>query len=150
MFDSKLSPDRDRISKIEKQLENRNDHDQRLNDQMIAKEVEDFRTAKEGSEFKYPHFDRLRPQMGRIANSYPDAGLAELYDMAVKLDPDLSNLVDNGKREADERKRIADVKKSQKAGNIISGTSVKGSGNKTFEEQMEEDSAALGIHWDEP
>ena len=93
-----------------------------------ADRIETFRTAKdaEGKPLR-PHFDALKTEMMSVINSLRSTGqpieLGKVYDMAVKLNPEISALVEADKKKADEaetaKKKQADLAKAKRASSSV-------------------------------
>lgn len=80
----------------------------------------------EGGNPKYPHFEKLEPDMVFLTKSGKATSFQDAYEKALRLDPELSAQVEterfNRKMAEQEAARKADIEKAKKAATHLNGT----------------------------
>lgn len=106
----------EKIAKLEQEINYFKNQNSRQSQVEVENELQEFANSRDSEgNLKYPHFDKVRANMGLFFNdNYPDMTLEKAYQKAILLDDELIRLRDADILRKAELKRKQEIEKAKK------------------------------------
>jgi len=137
----------EKLEALEKKLNQYENQQQQQSQVSVQQEINDFANTKDSEgNLKYPHFDRVRANMGLFFNdNNSDMTMDLAYNKAIRLDDELFNQSQRSLLAKDGQKRKIEIEKAKKLKKqSIHSSNIK-TANKTPRKALEDIVADLGF-----